>query len=102
MFVNIAHLLQSKNSILQKKKFFLVLPNVIVILPLNSLFIAVNLSFLSTDISYIRKCNLCNHLFQQIRVPDLDITPQRYYENPRKREFCHLFICRVLFKLCEP
>lgn len=73
------------------------LPNVIVILPQNSLFIAVNLSRLSTDNSYIRQCNLRSHLFQQIQVPDLDITPHHYYENP-----CHLFICSVLFKLCEP
>lgn len=51
------------------------LPNVIVILPENSLFIAVNLSRLSTDNSYIRQCNLRNHFFQQIQVPDLDITP---------------------------
>lgn len=77
------------------------LPNVIAILPQNSLFIAVNFSCLYTDNSYIRECNLRNHLFQQIQVPDLDITPQHYYENPRKREFCHLFIGSVLFKLGE-
>uniref|UniRef100_A0A8C2KYX4 Ig-like domain-containing protein n=1 Tax=Cyprinus carpio TaxID=7962 RepID=A0A8C2KYX4_CYPCA len=53
------------------------------------------------DNSYIRECNLRNHLFQQIQVPDLDITPQHYYENPRKREFCPLFIGSVLFKLGE-
>lgn len=77
------------------------LPNVIAILPQNSLFIAVNFSCLYTDNSYIRECNLRNHLFQQIQVPDLDITPQHYYENPRKREFCPLFIGSVLFKLGE-
>lgn len=95
MFINIIHLLKSKTVYyIMLLIYCAVLFIVIVISPkIFYLFIAVNLSHLSTDTSYTRQCDLRNHLFQQIQVPDLKIISQHSHEKLREREFCHLFIC---------